>query len=469
MKNKLIKIQITILSALLLSSCGGGGGGGAEPTNNLTSNASQTPEPFNWELATPEDLGVNSMKLQEAIDYAMSDGSLTQSIVIVKGGKIIGQGHRGMTTNEANALSAGLTSTSAEEILNWYENRDQNSLSTSWSTAKSFTSVLVGIAIDQGLISSVNESASNYLTEWQGDNRSSITIKNLLDMRSTLVPTCGDSSSATLYPCTSWAGNGGVMVYSDDQLSACLEAEVAQGSTQPWYYWDWQPGYFYYSNCDTQLLGEIIFRATGLDPYTYADTHLFSKLNMSALWWRDNSQSGQANGNYLTYCCLDATTSDFAKFGLMILNGGELAEQRIVSSNYIDMIKNISSTSNVESWLGDYSYGLKFWTIRPASVVDSSGGQVLFPSANTLYSTIGFDGQYIVVDFENDMVIARNSFYQPIENNNSQRKMKLLINNIDQSSWVATVPGGLGAQYSPPSGNSFSIQQLLLKVNESLN
>ena len=72
MKNKLIKIQITILSALLLSSCGGGGGG-AEPTNNLTSNASQTPEPFSWELATPEDLGVNSMKLQEAIDYAMSD------------------------------------------------------------------------------------------------------------------------------------------------------------------------------------------------------------------------------------------------------------------------------------------------------------------------------------------------------------------------------------------------------------
>ena len=47
--------------------------------------------------------------------------NLADTITVLNHGKIIGQGHRGMTTNEANALSAGLTSTSAEEILNWYE------------------------------------------------------------------------------------------------------------------------------------------------------------------------------------------------------------------------------------------------------------------------------------------------------------------------------------------------------------
>ena len=296
-------------------------------------------------------------------------------------------------------------------------------------------------------------------------SRELITIRNLLDMRSTLVPTCGDRTTTSLYPCQTWASSGGALVYADDQLSACIQAQVADSGSQPWYNGEWQPGNFYYSNCDTQLLGEILFRATGQDPFTYASTHLFSKLNMNAFWWRDNTEVGQANGNYLTYCCLDATTSDFAKFGQMILNGGQLGGQRIVSQNYIDMIKNITMDSNI----GNFSYGLKFWTISTSNVLNSAGESTAFPPANTIYSTIGFDGQYIVIDFENDMVIARNSFYHPIENNNSQRKMKLLTNDIDQSSCVATVPGGLGAQYSPPSGNSFSIQQLLLKVNESLN
>ena len=123
----------------------------------------------------------------------------------------------------------------------------------------SFTSILIGIAIDQGLISSINESASNYLTEWQGDNREFITIRNLLDMRSTLTPTCGDRTTTSLYPCQAWASSGGALVYADDQLSACIQAQVADSGNQPWYNGDWQPGNFYYSNCDTQLLGEILF------------------------------------------------------------------------------------------------------------------------------------------------------------------------------------------------------------------
>ena len=130
---------------------------------------------------------------------------------------------------------------------------------------------------------------------------------------------------------------------------------------------------------------------------------------MNAFWWRDNTEVGQANGNYLTYCCLDATTSDFAKFGQMILNGGELGGQRIVSQNYIDMIKNITMDSNV----GNFSYGLKFWTISTSNVLNSAGESTAFPPANTIYSTIGFDGQYIAIDFENNMIIARNSFYLP--------------------------------------------------------
>ena len=57
---------------------------------------------------------------------------------------------------------------------------------TSWSTAKSFTSMLIGIAIEKGFITSTEQLASDFITEWQVDDRINITIEQLLDMRSGL-------------------------------------------------------------------------------------------------------------------------------------------------------------------------------------------------------------------------------------------------------------------------------------------
>ena len=223
-----------------------------------------------------------------------------------------------------------------------------------------------------------------------------------------------------------------------------------------------------YSNCDTQILGEILFRATGKDPYTFADIYLFSKLNMTALWWRDNVEVGQSNGNYLTYCCIDATIRDFAKFGQMILNGGKLAGQRIVSQEYIDMIKNIvndSFVSELAPYAPNFSYGLKFWTIQPA-VISGSGtsNQEMYPPANSLFSTIGFDGQYVVIDFERNMIIARNSLYHPYLNHSNERKMKLIPGTISESNWIATVPAALGI----PVDSQFSIQKFLYLLDKAV-
>ena len=105
------------------------------------------------------------------------------------------------------------------------------------------------------------------------------------------------------------------------------------------YPWDpdgiYTAGEFLYSNCDTQILGEILFRATGQDAGTFAQTELFEPINMNATWWRDDVESGQANGNYLTYCCLDATPRDFAKFGYLLLLGGIELESGTQYSNYV--------------------------------------------------------------------------------------------------------------------------------------
>ena len=459
------------LFLILLISCGNKESSkGGEVNENLAINNQQS-NLFNWETSTPEEVGMDPIKVEEAIEFAFSEGSFSQAVLVVKNGKIMAERYRGMTQYEASMLASNSSdSISPEELLENFGVREQSSLVTSWSTGKSFTSILIGIAIDKGFINSVEDSASNYITEWQGDNRASITLRNLLDMRSSLIPTCGDSSTTSLYPCNDRPRSGGTLVYADDQLTACLEAQKAEFNvSQPWSNIGiYESGHFRYSNCDTQILGEILFRATGKDPYTFADIYLFSKLNMTALWWRDNVEVGQSNGNYLTYCCLDSTIRDFAKFGQMILNGGELEGQRIVSQEYIDMIKNIvndSFVSELAPYAPNFSYGLKFWTIQPA-VISGSGtsNQEMYPPANSLFSTIGFDGQYVVIDFERNMIIARNSLYHPYLNHSNERKMKLIPGTISDSNWIATVPAALGI----PVDSEFSIQKFLYLLDKAV-
>ena len=85
---------------------------------------------------------------------------------------------------------------------------------------------------------------------------------------------------------------------------------------------------FEYNNCNSMLLGVILERATGQDFKAFADTYLFSKLDINARWWRDPS------GNYLSYCCLDMTQAEFGRFGSMILNKGD----GIISEAFINDI-----------------------------------------------------------------------------------------------------------------------------------
>ena len=135
---------------------------------NLTSSIQTFPSD-SWITATPDSVGMDAAKLQQAIDYAFNDvtvdGKLTpqntQGVVIIRHGAIVAEKY---------------ASDSAKE-----------SIATSWSTAKSFTSALMGIAIDKGYVSSEYVPAAEFITEWAGDDRKNITIKNLLQMSSGLI------------------------------------------------------------------------------------------------------------------------------------------------------------------------------------------------------------------------------------------------------------------------------------------
>ncbi len=111
-----------------------------------------------WEKSSPESQGIELKKIKKIMDLSFSDSS-TQGVVVIKNGIIIGE--------------------------KYAEGYTLNSHGTSWSMAKSYYAALVGISIQRGEIGSLDDPASKYL-EYYKDERSKITIRDLLNMSSGL-------------------------------------------------------------------------------------------------------------------------------------------------------------------------------------------------------------------------------------------------------------------------------------------
>ena len=411
--------NLIVLSAITFISCGGGG------VNLEISQPITSAYTYTWETASPESVGLRSSAVQDALDYAMFNGNYSQSAIIVKDEKIVGEVYRSISDEEkANLINASpvLTDSFLEEKMGAV---DSGSLVTSWSMGKSFTSIIFGIAETQGLLS-INSRASDYLNEWTTDERRNITIKNLLDMRSGLNQGCYDITEADEVgncfdlPASQSVGGGDIAVASN-QLTGCINQNFnteLHGS----YNYQSQDAYYLYSNCDSMLLGEIFYRVTGQDIEDFAQKNLFSKLDITAYWWRDASSGGQDNGNYLTYCCIDMTARDFIKIGQLLLNDGVWNSERILSSSYINQIKDLQS------------YGLKFWYIQSGNAGINSPD----PLVNKFIYLAGFDGQYVFIDFENKILMARNSLYYPAFDLTTERKMT--VGSLGTSNFTVTSP-----------------------------
>ena len=285
--------------------------------------------------------------LDAAFDYGMADGMFTQQITVIEDGQVLRSAYRDIGAEEIIALEDA----SQTILIPTFKGVRENSQVTSWSVGKSILSIIAGIAQDQGFLE-IDDKASEYIAEWANDDRNEITIRHLLNMRSGL----------QLPPENSEEGGGITSFYDQQQL--CLDRQL-EGEINEM---------FVYNNCNSQVVGEIIKRATGQNFKAYADVNLFGPLGINAEWWTD------VRDNYITYCCVDMTQEEFGRFGMMLLNKGE----GIVSEEYINEI------------FAPDLYNLHFWFFD-----------------DTLQA-IGFDGQFIVVDFNNDLIILRNSLYYPL-------------------------------------------------------
>ena len=452
--------SFVLLLFISLSSCGGGGSTSAPTPDPPTKN-----QTFSWEVVSPESQGLSAEKVTAAMNFAMDDGKYTQAAIIIKNGKIVAEEYRGIKPNEVTQLVNHAETSWTSDLLNTiYGTRDANSLVSSWSVAKSITSILFGIALEEGYFSgSLETKASVYLSEWANDSRNSITIKNLLDMRSGLIPKCYTDASGWNICSAAEVGSGGGFVTADDQLTECINRQMAQtGITHAWYVNGvntFDSGDWVYQNCDTQVLGEIFFRAVGQDIKSFADTYLFSKIGItpvSADWWRDNTSGNQANGNYLTYCCLDMTARDFAKIALLLMNDGVWLGEQIIPASYVQAIKNIttSSIASEQPFNGSISYGLKFWSLYASTTCGESGNEKCLEE-NTVITTQGFDGQFTSIDFQNNLIMVRFSLYHHANTLGATEKKMVVNLPTDPLNYIVTAPI-VATSPTNPISSSFS-------------
>lgn len=184
---------------------------------------------------------------------------------------------------------------------------DATSMLNSFSIAKAIVGTLAGIALAEGRIASLDDPVTRYRPEFSGTPYGAVTLRQLLTMTSGVVEASG------LLP-------GNARFYYGDDLHALAAREVARApSAQRWHY----------SNADVQMLGFVIESATGLPLSRYLAEKLWKPLGMEspALWSLDRE-----GGAEKAFCCVRARARDFARFGLLYLNGGRWQGRDVVQA-----------------------------------------------------------------------------------------------------------------------------------------
>ena len=200
-----------------------------------------------------------------------------------------------------------------ERYFNGYA---RDTVTTSFSMAKSVVSALLGIAIGEGRIASVDEPVTRYLPELRGNDRrfDRITLRHLLAMRSSIA-----FEEAYRTPLSEAA-----RFY----LGPDLRAEVAKLKIEG------EPDRAYrYLSGNTQLLAMVVERATGMPIARYLESRVWQPMGaeFDASWSLDSAASGVARA----FCCLNARAVDYARFGLVFLNGGRFHGRQIVPAAWV--------------------------------------------------------------------------------------------------------------------------------------
>jgi len=317
-----------------------------------------------WEVASLDDVEMDADLLSRAV-ARIANGTYenVHAVLIVKNGTLVFERYfPGYTWAYEDARHQGDRVTFDRDIA--------HNLA---SVTKSVTSILVGIALDQGRIGSVDDKVFAYFPQYAHLNDAetdTLALEHLLTMSS------GLQWNENELPYSN-SNNDLVRLFSEpDPVDYILSRPIVS-----------EPGTeFYYGGDNTNLLGEVIRSATGHRMDAFAEDVLFGPLGIADYAWDFiNDDMVHASGN------LRLRPRDMAKLGQLCLNGGEWDGRRIVSEAWITESTREHVTRSVATGYG-YQWWLRTYHLGSNSV--------------DAFTAAGWGGQWIIVIPDLDMVVV---------------------------------------------------------------
>lgn len=247
---------------------------------------------------------------------------------------------------------------------------DKETLWTSFSMAKSVSSMLLGIALKEGAIESLDDSLEKYIEEFKGYDYGKVTVRQLLTMTSGIAwnedYTDPDADVAQMYqhPCEGKESH--ILTYM----------KALKFEHQPGTHWN-------YSTGETDLIGILIQKATGKSLSEYLSEKIWQPWGMEncAYWLADECSNLNIGGSGLS-----ASLRDYARLGTVMLNNGKHEDTSLFSEEYLkESTSLLYETDNNGS-----GYGYLWWRFKDGS-----------------YAAVGIFGQMIYINPHKNLVIAQ--------------------------------------------------------------
>ena len=328
--------------------------------NLFPSNPIATEEPKLWE----EDPDYNKKDLPKHLVDNLKY-SRTAAFVVIRNGKILHE--------------------------QYWDGYNQLSQTNSFSMAKAVTVMLLGKALEEGIISSIDEKLSDFYPEFKNKTfGNQVTLKNLAQMESGL--DWDENYNNPFLP-------NAKAYYGKSLVKAVFSRKFKE-----------EPGTrFEYQSGSTQLLGFALRKAMNQPLASYLSEKFWIPLGMeqNAKWSTDDY------GMEKTYCCIHSNARDFAKLGQLFLNDGKAGDQQILNADFIEQMRTPTEKS-------ENIYGMGLWINHDNPIKH--------------YYFLGLQGQYIIMVPEHNIVIVKTGSYSNNPKNDRGRpdQVKFFVNEIVQ-------------------------------------
>ncbi len=323
----------------------------APPSRDLVASDRQPagpPFPIpDWPTGTPVQVGLDAAKLDAAATVAEADGSYC--LLVIRHGLLVYE--------------------------RYFAGTDASTAHKSWSLAKSYSGTLVGIAIDRGDIHGLDDRVADYVPEWLGTDRQTITVRDLVSMTSGL-------------KWSAFQDYVEMAAFAPDNTKFAVGLALSETPGSKWVY----------HNGAVQMLEPLFRGATGMTIEQYAQTHLWSKIGMSASWAHDMASHPTPYANVLASC------RDHARLGYLYLRKGRWGSEPVLSPGWVAQALTPSQSFN-------RAYGFLFWLNGESPAIDAMNQawpERMVPYApKDLFAARGFGNQFIDVIPSEDLLVVR--------------------------------------------------------------